>query len=105
MKYIFKTLICAAVVTSFFLSSCGNNDPVGCNWATELQAESDALGVAATAYGNNPTPANCQAFKDAYQDYLNDADNYVDCAYTAGQGVELQNSIDQAQASLDALQC
>lgn len=105
MKSIFKTLICAAVLTTFFLGACGKNDPVGCNWANELQAESDALSAAATAYGNNPTPANCQAFKDAYQDYLNEADNYVECAHTAGQGAELQNSIDQAQASLDDLQC
>lgn len=105
MKKNFKWIAGFCIVASLFYGSCGKDDPVTCNWTTELQAESDAISAALTAYSNDPTPANCQAFKNAYQAWLNDADNYVQCATTAGQGVEFQNSIDQAQASLDALQC
>jgi hypothetical protein len=105
MKSITKILGGLAILAISVLTSCGKDDPVTCNWTTELQNESDALVAAATAYGNNPTTANCEAYKDAFQDYLNEAEKYVSCATTAGQGAELQSAINQAQADLNALQC
>jgi hypothetical protein len=103
----FSYLIIVAFLASLpLLNSCKkDDDPVSCNYITELQQESDAVSAAALAYGNNPTPANCEAFKDAYEDYLDAADDYVDCATVAGQGAQLQAAIDAAQQNLDQLQC
>ena len=53
-----------------FLNSCKKDDPVSCNYATEVQNEVNALSAAASAYGNDPSTANCNAFKTAYQNYI-----------------------------------
>lgn len=83
-----------------------DDDPVGCNYAAEVQNEVNALSTAATEYSNDPTnPVKCQAWKDAYQNYLNALEDHVDCATLSGQQAELQSAIDQAQASLNAIQC
>ncbi len=95
-------VICIAAVP--FFGSCGKNDPVGCNYLTEVQNEADALTTALTAYSNNPTMANCNAYKNAYQDYLDALDDHHGCVL-AGQQAAYQDSINQAQAALDALQC
>lgn len=101
-----KTLLLTSVLCLAFLGACkDDDDPVSCNWTVELQDEADAVTAAATTYGNNPTPANCQAFKNAYQEYLDEAEKRIDCATVAGQREELENAIDQAQESLDNLQC
>lgn len=86
-----------------FVSSC-KKDPVSCNWATEVQSELDAVTTAATAYGNNPTTATCNAYKTAFQNYLNALEDHKSCV-PSEQSAQLQQSIDAAQTSLDALQC
>ncbi len=88
-----------------FFSACGKNDPNTCNYVTEVQNESDALTAALTAYSNDPSTANCNAFKGAYQDYLNALEDHRSCAVAAGQGTAFQQAIDNAQASLDTLVC
>lgn len=80
-------------------------DPVTCNYLEETQDEVDALTAAATAYANDPTPANCLAYKNAAQEYLNELQHYVSCAAQVGQQAELQAAIDSAQASVDSIQC
>ena len=101
----FQKIIAGICIMSIpFLSSCGK-DPVSCNYATEVQNELNALSTAATAYGNNPTTANCNAYKTSFQNYLNALEDHRSCATTAGQGAEFQQAIDDAQASLNQLQC
>jgi hypothetical protein len=102
----YRLLLCVSVAGLLVFSSCKkDDDPSGCNYVTETQDELDALTAAATAYGNDPTPANCQAYKVAYQAYLNELEDHVSCAALSGQQNELQSAIDSAQASLDQLQC
>jgi hypothetical protein len=107
MNSIQKLLTCLLFGLVFVTYSCkdDDDDPVACNWTTELEAELNAVINAATVYGNDPTPANCQAYKNAYQDYLNELDNYVECAALSGQQAEYQAALDDAQAQIDALQC
>jgi hypothetical protein len=106
MKSILKTLFSAMILASLLFTACKkDDDPVGCNYVQELQDELNAVNAAATTYGNNPTPANCQAYKDSFQAYLNELEDHIECATLSGQQAELQASIDSAQASLDALQC
>lgn len=95
---------------SFFLS-CGASDPLedrcGANWApaTELQDEIEALTNAATVYGQNPTIENCEAYKAAYQDYLDEIKDWEDCYVYVGQQAEFNQAIADAQADLDAFEC
>lgn len=102
----FLTLLIFATVTLFF--ACNNNDDDGgitpCNWAVELADEAEALSNAATAYANDPTTANCEAYRQAFQDYLDEAEDLNLCVPTTDQA-EYQQAIDDAQQSLDDLQC
>ena len=95
-------VICIAAVP--FFGSCGKDDPVGCSYLTEVQNEADALTTALTTYSNDPSIANCNAYKDAYQDYLDALDEHNGCVLV-GEQAAYQDAIDQAQAALDALQC
>jgi multidrug efflux pump subunit AcrA (membrane-fusion protein) len=108
MNSIQKLLACLLLGIVVLTYSCkkDDDDPVGCNYATEVQDEVNALTEAATAYSSDPTNlAKCQAYKTAYQNYLNALEDHVDCAALSGQQAELQSAIDQAQAQLDAFQC
>jgi len=90
------------------LVSC-SDDGVDCddsfNFYTELEAEADALTDAAFAYANDPSTSNCEAFREAYQDYLDTAADLEDCADEVGQGAEFQQALEEAQDALDNLQC
>ncbi len=61
---------------------------------------------AAQAYGTNPTPANCIAYKQAAQAYLNALRPYGNCATLTGQDrVAWQNALNDAQESVDNIEC
>lgn len=81
-------------------------DPAFCAnaWATELSDEIAAFTNAAAVYANDPTPANCNLYKAAFQGYLNGLKPFADCsAYTAAQKIELNNAIAEAEAEIDTL--
>ncbi len=108
MNSIQKLLACLLLGMVIVTYSCkkDDNDPVGCNYATETQEELNALNAAAEAYGLDPTNSTkCQAFKDAYQAYLDDLQAHVECAALSGQQAELQSAINQAQAAVNDIQC
>ena len=99
----------ACLLGGFLILSIGckkdDDDPVGCNWLTEVQAESAALSDAATAYGLDPSTANCLAFVEAYQNYLAALEANLSCAGVQGNQAQLQAEIDAAQAQLDNINC
>ena len=107
MNSIQKLLTCLLFGLVFLTYSCNDDDddPVGCNYATETQDEANALQVALDAYIANQTTANCQAYVSAYQNYLNELEDHIDCATISGQQAELQALIDQSQDTLDNWQC
>lgn len=83
-----------------------DDDPVNCNYLTEVQDEIDALTAAANAWGADPSNATkCQAYKNAAQDYLDALESHVECAASAGQEDELQQAINDAQIQVDQIQC
>ncbi len=83
-----------------------DDDPVGCsNWANEVSAEATAFSNAGVAWSTNPTTANCQAYKDAGEAYLNALQDHIECATLAGTAAELQSYINSSQATLDSIQC
>ena len=75
-------------------------------WASELTNEVNAMSTAAQAYGTNPTPATCNAYKQAAQAYLNALTPYGNCATLTGQNrADWQAALDAAQQSIDDLDC
>lgn len=79
-------------------------DYCGAAWATQISAEVTALSNAATAYSANPTPTTCNAFKTAYQDYLDALKPFSNCdAWTEEQQNELQDEIAAAELEISTL--
>jgi len=101
--------ICA--ITGILLCAACKDDPApvdpcnNFNLAVALQAESNAVSAAATAFGLDPTTANCNAFRAAYLAYIEAAQGYQSCANSTGQGAEYQQALADAQAEIDSLMC
>jgi hypothetical protein len=92
---------------TFGLVSCGGDD-VDCDpevYEAELSMLSGDLFAAAFAYGFDPSPENCEAYKDALDEYLNEAEKYESCAEDAGELKEFREALDEARAELDQLEC
>jgi len=101
---------------TFFLSlcligivSCGGDDtPAGpaCSvfWGTELQNELNAIVTAGTAYADDPSDANCNAYKSAYQAYISALRPYGDCAALTGQNrTDFNQALNDAENELATL--
>ena len=77
---------------SMLVVSCGDDEGdvgnISCDESfsinQELNAEINAFANAAAAYGNDPSSANCQAYKDAANDYLDALEDYRECIEDAG---------------------
>ena len=69
------------------ISCSSDDDAAGCSiaWATDLTDEAVALQNTLTAYGNDPSQANCDAVKGAYQAYIDALRPYGNCATLTGQ--------------------
>jgi len=100
-----QKIICLLLLSPLFLTNaCKENTPVSCNYAQELQDESTNLSNAATTYGQDPTAANCEAYRQAFLDYLDEADKLDNCVLGTQRDAYRQ-AVDGARASLDALTC
>src|SRR5690554_4257119 len=94
---------CAIFLCLFFaltcLTSCGKNcGSVG--WALDLQDEINNLSVAAQAYSQNPSPGNCEAYRQAYLDYIHALKDWDKCV----DGVDRDSwrqSLNEAENDLD----
>lgn len=104
-----KSILSAVLIMASLLCfSCKDDDgPAGCtDWATEVQAEVEAVTSTGTAWSNDPSnTAKCQAYKNALQAYVNALADAEGCANAGGTHAEWQAAIDAGQASVDALQC
>lgn len=89
--------------------SCGgDDDPAGCStaWASELANEVSAMSAAAQAYGLDPSVANCNAYKNACQDYVDALEPYGNCATLTGQSrTDWQNALNDAQQQINDIDC
>lgn len=64
------------------------------------------MSLAAQAYGTNQSPANCNAYKQATQNYLNALKPYGNCTLLTGQDrIAWENSLADAQESVDNMEC
>ena len=108
MKKMISMSVFVVAVICFSQVSCKKavTDPAYCGtaWATHLSAEITAYTNALAVYTADPTPANCNLFKSAYQSYLDGLKPFLDCTlYTGAQKTELDNAITQAEAEIDTL--
>jgi hypothetical protein len=91
------------------LNSCGSDDAekaVACStaWGTELQSEVAAFTNAGGAYGTDPSQANCDAYKAAFQAYIDALRPYGDCAALTGQNRTIFNdTLNEAESNLATL--
>lgn len=100
-----------AITLSF--SACGGSDddgnigPVFCNDQTFGEAIANAvsgLNDAAVLYANDPTTANCEAYRDAAQDYLDEVRRFEGCAII-GAREDFREALREAQESVDMIMC
>jgi hypothetical protein len=103
-------LFCLLIIATFLgLSSCKkdeNNDPEYCGtaWANAVQDELNTVTTAAMTYAQDPSTVNCNAYKAAYQDYIDALEPYGNCSlWTGQQKTELQNAIDEARDEISTL--
>jgi hypothetical protein len=105
-KIFFSLFLMVVVVGLWTCKKDSNTDTCSGAWASELSNEVNAMSAAAQTYATNPTPANCNAYKQAAQAYLDGLAPYGNCATLTGQDrVAWQNALDGAQASVNSLNC
>jgi len=102
-----KTFLFALVVSCAFIFSCGKSGAVGCgsNFYGDLENEITQLSAVATTYSQDPTPANCEKYKDALSDYFNAFEGLRGCYGTGANKAEFDAAIKDAQDDLDDWEC
>ena len=102
-------VLCFLVIVSFLgIGSCKKKatDPdfCGSTWVTQVSDEANALSTAAAAYVADPTTPKCNAYKTAFQNYLNALKPFTDCAaWTEQEKNDLQDAITEAEQSISTL--
>jgi hypothetical protein len=83
---IFMTVMLLIPLGMTTISSCGKVNDALCaaTWATDLQDELNAVVSTSSAYNADPSDANCNAYKNAVQAYINGLKPYGDCGALTG---------------------
>ena len=101
----FGKLVCfLALIILSSNYSCRETVAASCNYTLELENETNALTAAATTYAQDPSSANCEAYRQAYLEFLDEAEKLDNCVIGTERDAYRQ-AIDSAQAGLDALTC
>lgn len=94
----------------FLTTSCSSDaddTPENCSVAYSQAFEDELLNIsnATQTYSADPSTANCEAFKAAYNDYLDALDNWEECAIFYNETAQWQQAIDATRVALDGLMC
>ena len=92
----------------FGLFSCGGDDenPEPGQDCNPWEEHYNEMATAQTAYANEQTPENCNAFKAAYADYLTAYREYGNCfGFTGANLEEFEEAIEEAETELDNIEC
>ena len=94
----------------FFLSvlsmmSCGDDgsDCTSQQFTSEVNAAIDVVNAAAATWASDPSSDNCQAFKDAANDYVDVVEGFDTCAGISQS--EYDQAVQAARAAVDSLPC
>ncbi|MBK8470929.1 MAG: hypothetical protein IPL33_01245 [Sphingobacteriales bacterium] len=105
MKKLFGIILCLSII-GFTAASCNGKEEDCSATASNLQGLSTSMADAAIAYGTNPNAANCNAYKNAVQAYIDEAQGLVDCpGLSSTEKAQYQQALDTAEANLAALVC
>ena len=102
MKYSFLFFL-----SLIFLISCGDDDPVECDINdvnSTIAQEVDDLNAAAMVWANDPTSDNCNAWKDAAQDYLDTVEDFGDTCNNLSQS-DFDAALAGAREALNSISC
>lgn len=110
-KRIKLCLFATTAALLLFATSCSKDSPLnpngncfGGNWATQYADELEDWSDAAEAYAENPTPANCTAYKNAAKAYLDALENIYGCVPTVSRG-QIDDAIEEAKDDVDNESC
>ena len=108
MKKVFSHHLFYIFCFTLLVTSCSKDGdgiaPCTTAWATDLQGELTAVINAGQAYGLDQSDANCNAYKSAYQDYINALKPYGNCATLTGQNrTDWQEAVAEAEADVATL--
>ena len=102
MKTLQYLLFAAALILT---ASCGDdNDPADCTSASfnqEVNAAINDVNAAGQAYANDPSTDNCNAFKDAANDYLDVVEDLDGCAGISA--ADYDQALDAARAAVNSI--
>ena len=89
------------------LSSCGKNEAAcgSLGWTFDLQDELNNLSEATTAYAQDDSPANCNAYKQAYLDYIDALRGWERCLEAGNDREEWQQALNQAEQEANSILC
>lgn len=105
-------LFIALLFVTLFSVGCGGDDDgdgpaPGCTEQAYTQAVSNAvteLSSAASAFANDPSTANCNAWKTAAQNYLDEVKRFENCA-TLNTRDDFRDSIRNAEEAVAMTSC
>lgn len=102
-----RILFFCAVLTGIGSTSC-KKSKAACGtfgWALSIQDELNNLSAATNAYSQNDTSENCNAYKQAYSEYLDALQGIEHCLVTDFERDDWQQSLNEAQQEVDSIQC
>lgn len=109
-KIISGTVFAALLLAS--VTACGDNSSNStgtCNgfmWTQEVSDEATAFSEAAAAFGQDRTLQKCEAFKEAYGNYVDALEDVnVSCFTTEINEQEYREVLAEAKAELNELNC
>lgn len=100
-----KLLLGFILISVFTFISCGDDgaDCTSQQFTNEVNAAIDKVNAAGTTWANDPTSANCQAFKDAANDYVNAVEGFDSCAGISQS--EYDQAVQAARAAVNSIAC
>ncbi len=91
----------------FLIFSCGNNDIASCSISDlddNVANEINTLNTTGTLFANDPTTANCNAWKNAANAYLNAIENF-DSSCDGITAAQYDQVVQGAKTVFDAILC
>lgn len=111
MKNYFYLMLIGFLTLAVTTGACkkDDDDDIPCTaeaLSTEIQSEIDALIAAGEAYGNDPSNANCNAYRDALGDYVDFLKQLRSCAIEIGYtAAEWDAAISEAETEVADFEC
>ncbi|MFK8164134.1 MAG: hypothetical protein AB8H12_16940 [Lewinella sp.] len=103
-------LLLSLTLSLFITASCSKDEPANLNNCTAAAASQDVADAFAEFeaaigdFANDPSTANCEAYRREAQDYLNVLKRFENCA-GVGDTQEWRDNISEAEAEVAMIQC